>query len=60
MTSTYKKRPARDYGPHLQPFIDLVESGDLRTSKEVKALVDHVKYCLDNEDIYVDEELADH
>lgn len=60
MTSTYKKRPARDYGPHLQPFIDLVESGDLRTSKEVKALVDHVKYCLDNEDIYIDEELADH
>ena len=60
MTSTYKKRPARDYGPHLQPFIDLVESGDLRTSKEVKALVDHVKYCLDNEDIYVDDELADH
>lgn len=60
MTSTYEKRPARDYGPHLQPFIDLVESGELRTSKEVKALVGHVKYCLDNEDIYVDEELADH
>lgn len=60
MISTSKKRPSRDYGPHLQPFIDLVESGDLRTSKEVRALVAHVKKCLDTEDIYVDEELADH
>lgn len=60
MTSISKHRPGRDYGPHLQPFIDLVESGDLKTSKEVKALVDHVKYCFDNEEIYVDEELADH
>ena len=60
MISTSKKRPARDYGPHLQPFIDLVESGDLRTSKEVRALVGYVKHCLDTEDIYVDEELAAH
>ena len=60
MMASISKRPARDYGPHLQPFIDLVESGDLRTSKEVKALVDHVKKCLDTEDIYIDDELADH
>lgn len=50
----------KQYGPHLQPFIDLVESGELRTSKEVKALVSHVKHCLDTEDIYVDDDLAEH
>ena len=59
MARSTSKRRSRNYGPHLQPFIDLVESGGLRTSKEVRALVEHVKYCLDNEDIYVDEELAD-
>lgn len=44
---------------HLQPFVDLVESGDLRTSKEVKALVEHVRHCFAHEDIFVDETLAD-
>ena len=47
------------YSRHIQPFIDLVESEKLRTSKEVKALVNHVKWCFDNEDIYVNDELAD-
>ncbi len=45
---------------HVQAFIDLVESGELRTSKEVKALVGHVKYCFETEDIYIDEARADH
>lgn len=45
---------------HIQRFVDQVESGDLRTSKEVKALVGHVKYCFEHEDIYVDAEQADH
>lgn len=46
--------------PHVQQFIDLVKSGELRTDKEVKALVDHVVYCLENEDIYIDSDQADH
>lgn len=45
--------------PHLQPFVDLVESGELRTCKEIKALVKHVRYCFETEDIYVDDQLAD-
>lgn len=45
--------------PHLQPFIDLVESGELHTSKEVKALVLHIRWCFEHEDIYVDDALAD-
>ena len=44
---------------HLQPFVDMVESGDLRTSKEIKALIEHVKYCFAHEDIFVDETLTD-
>lgn len=46
--------------PHVQNFIDLVKSGKLRTDKEVKALVDHVLYCFENEDIYIDTDQADH
>lgn len=41
------------------PFIELVESGKLRTSKENKALVEHIKRAFDTEEIYVDNELAD-
>lgn len=40
--------------------MDLVESGKLRTSKEVKALVEHVKRAFDTEEIYVDDDLASH
>ncbi len=54
-----KKTKKSTYSRHLQPFIELVESGSLKTSKEVKALIDHVKWCFDNEDIFVDDELAD-
>lgn len=55
-TATSKKQIL---SPHLQPFIDLVESGELRTDKEVKALVKHVRYCFETEDIYVDDDLAE-
>lgn len=44
---------------HIQRYIDIVESGEHPTSKEVKALVKHVKYCFENEDIYINEEQAD-
>lgn len=46
--------------PHIQCFIDLVESGELRASKDVIALIAHVKKCFATEDIYVDEAQADH
>lgn len=36
----------------------MVRSGELRTSKEVKALIDHVERCFEEDDIYIDEELA--
>lgn len=45
--------------PHIQRFVDKVESGELRASKEVKALINHVRDCFANEDIYVDDDLAD-
>ena len=45
--------------PHIQTFIDLVESGQLRASKDVHALICHVKKCFDTENIHVDEEQAD-
>ncbi len=44
---------------YIQEFIDLVESGQLQASKEVHALIDHVKKCFAEEDIYVDEVQAD-
>lgn len=55
-----RKKSTFDPGPHLQPFIDLVKSGELQTSKEVKALVEHIEWCFENEAIYIDNELADH
>lgn len=59
MATTKRSTSKKKYSRHLQPFIDLVDSGELRTSKEVKALIKHVKWCFDNEDIRVDDELAD-
>lgn len=56
MTMTATCKPL---SPHLTPFIDLVESGELHTSKEVKALVSHIRWCFEHEDIYVDDTLAD-
>lgn len=61
MTATSKKRRTkREYSPHLQPFIGLVESGELKACKEVMALIGYIKYCFDTEDIYVDDEQAAH
>lgn len=57
MTATSK---GSKLNPHIQRFVDAVESGDLRTSKEVKALVEHIKWCFAHEDIYVNDEQADH
>lgn len=54
------RKCSKKYSPHIQGFIDSVESGELRASKEVKALVAHVKHCFDTEDIYIDEDQADH
>ena len=44
---------------HIQDFIDQVRSGELRTDKEIKALIDHVERCFEEDDIYVDEQLAE-
>lgn len=52
-------RMTSTYNPHIQNFIDKVESGELPASKEVKALISHVRKCFDTEDIYVDDNLAD-
>lgn len=54
-----KKTSTSKIDKHIDLFIDLVETGAIESSKEVKALVQHVKWCFDNEDIYVDHELAD-
>ena len=37
-------------------FMESVESGQLNSCKDIKALVRHVRYCFENEEIYVDEE----
>ncbi len=57
MTATYKHK---QLSRHLQPFVELVESGRLNSCKDIKALVKHIRYCFETEDIYVDEDLADH
>ena len=42
--------------PRIEEFMDIVESGKMRANKEVKALISHVRYCFENEDIYVHKE----
>lgn len=54
-----KKASTFKIDKHVDLFIDLVEKGAIRSSKEIKALVRHVKWCFENEDIYVDHEQAD-
>lgn len=44
---------------YIQDFIDQVHSGELRTDKEIKALINHVERCFEEDDIYVDEQLAE-
>lgn len=40
--------------PYITKFMDDVKSGKLNACKEIKALIDHVEYCFESEDIYVD------
>ena len=42
--------------PRIEAFMEAVESEKIRTSKDVKALVSHVRKCFETEDIYVDSE----
>ena len=42
--------------PHLQEWIDIVENETYAVCKEQKLLVQHVKYCFENEGIYFDDE----
>jgi len=40
----------------IERFIEMVESGEINTCKEIKALVKYVKYCFENEAIHVNAE----
>lgn len=40
----------------IESYMDAVESGTVRASKEVIALMAHVRKCFETEDIYVDQE----
>lgn len=42
--------------PYITQFMDEVRSGKINACKEIKALIEHVEYCFENEDIYVDHE----
>lgn len=42
--------------PYITKFMNDVKSGKLSACKEIKALVDYVEYCFENEDIYVNTE----
>ncbi|MCR5591363.1 MAG: terminase [Lachnospiraceae bacterium] len=53
------KKSTCDLSRHITPFIRLVETGEIRTSKEIKAMIAHVKRCFENEGIFVDDVLAD-
>lgn len=46
----------RNCDERIEAFMESIESGELRASKEVIALVAHVRYCFENEDIFVDSE----
>lgn len=46
----------RNCDPRIEAYMEAVESGAVRSSKEVKALMAHVRHCLETEDIYVDQQ----
>ena len=47
--------------PRIESYMEAVETGAVRSSKEIKALVKHVRECFETEDIYVDQQqLADY
>ena len=42
--------------PRIEAYMEAVDSGAVRSSKEVKALMTHVRSCFENEDIYVNQQ----
>lgn len=46
----------RNCDPRIEAYMEAVESGAVRSSKEVKALMTHVRHCFETEDIYVDQQ----
>ena len=48
-----------NYDKHIDPWIDLVESGRIRSCKEQKALIKLVRRVLDSGEVYIDHEQAD-
>ena len=42
--------------PRIESYMEAVETGAVRSSKDVKALVKHVRECFETEDIYVDQQ----
>lgn len=47
--------------PRIEAYMEAVETGAVRSSKEVKALMAHVRHCFETEDIYVDrQQLTDY
>ena len=40
--------------PRIEDFMKAVETEEIRSSREVKALVSRVRNCFETEDIYVD------
>ena len=46
----------RNCSKYIEEFAEDVKSGRIKTCKEIKALISHIEYCFENEDIYVDEE----
>ncbi|MFD1405996.1 terminase TerL endonuclease subunit [Robinsoniella peoriensis] len=40
--------------PYITAFMDDVKTGKINACKEIKALIEHVEYCFENDDIYVD------
>lgn len=46
----------RNCDPRIEAYMEAVESGAVRSSKEVKALMAHVRHCFETEDIYVDQQ----
>lgn len=50
----------KNCSPRIEGFIHDVEEGRIRACREVWALIEHVKRCFENEDIYVNNEQLEH
>ena len=42
--------------PRIEAYMEAVETGKVEASKDVKALMKHVRKCFETEDIYVDQQ----